>query len=254
MINKFLPLLLFSVLFTACNSTIKEPLVLEIDQSTLTECETAACPQVSVQYITYNGKPKKVQAINDSINHFIIGSLYLGDPAAKPIAKTPKEAIQGFIKNYWRDTSEFPEINEYEAEVSISESFRSKEILTLTMSQYSYIGGAHGYATVAYKNFDIKTGNVITNKQLIKDLDAVTALAENKLREDYKLPKSDQINSSIFWFEDDTFYLSNAVGIENEKLVIHYNPYDIASYADGSIDIELPLKEVAPFLNFSLEK
>lgn len=254
MINKIASTLIFSLLFISCSSSLKEPIEITIDQSSLTECATAACPEVLVEYIQYDIDAKKTRALNDSINNFIINSLNLGDPAAVAIAKNPNEAIQHFIKDYWRDTSEFPEINEYEAEVIVVENFRSEDVVSIEMSQYSYTGGAHGYNSISFLNVDSKTGEVITNKQLIKDQDALTVLAENKLRETYKLSKTDNINAGVFWFENDTFYLSNAIGINNENLIIHYNSYEIASYADGSIDIELPLTEVAPLLNYTIEK
>ncbi|WP_271855256.1 DUF3298 and DUF4163 domain-containing protein [Patiriisocius marinus] len=253
MIDKFASVLILSLLFISCNSSLKEPIEITIDQSTLTECATAACPEVLVEYIQYEIDAKKTRALNDSINNFIINSLNLGDPAAAAIATNPNEAIQYFIKDYWRDTSEFPEINEYEAEVIVVENFRSDDLISIEMSQYSYTGGAHGYNSVSFLNVDSKTGEVITNNQFIKDKNALTVLAENKLRENYNLSKTDNINAGVFWFENDTFYLSNAIGISNGNLVIHYNSYEIASYADGSIDIELPLEEAAPFLNYSVK-
>lgn len=253
MIKKILPLFIFSMLFFSCNSTLEEPDVNSIDQSALEECDTAACPQVLVDYITYKGDAGKVQAVNDSIHKFVIHCLYLGDPATQPSATKPIDAIAGFIKDYWRDTSEFPDVNEYEAEVSVNENFRSKELISISMSQYRYTGGAHGYSSVSYLNINAKTGEAISNKQLIKDKKALAELAEQKLRADYKISANKGINSTVFWFEDDQFYLSENIGIENNNLVIHYNPYDIASYADGYIDIELPLADVAPFLNYSIE-
>jgi hypothetical protein len=254
MTHKIFSLLLFSLVLASCSSTWKEPLVIELDQSELPECITTACPEVSVSYISYEGKAKKVQAINDSISHFIIGALNLGDPDASAIAQNPHDAIQFFIKDYWRDTSEFPDINEYEAEVLVVENFRSENLISISMSQYSYIGGAHGYSNISYKNVAVKTGEVLTNNDLIKDTKGLSELAEKKLREKYNLPELDGLNTTIFWFENDEFYLSNAIGLENGNLVIHYNQYEIASYVDGPINIEIPFTEVASFLNYSLEK
>jgi hypothetical protein len=48
--------------------------------------------------------------------------------------------------------------------------------------------------------------------------------------------------------------LSDNIGFEKGKMDIHYNQYDIASYADGAIDIELSIEDVAPFLKYSLKE
>ena len=254
MINKILFHIVLGAFLTSCTSTIDKPIRITIDQSILPECESAACPQVFIEYITYDGPQEKVLLINDSIHRFIINALNLGDPNAPAIAENPQEAIATFIKDYWRDTSEFPDTNEYEAEVSVVEHFRSKEIISIGLSQYSYVGGAHGYSSYTYVNVDVKTGEILTNNQLIKDKKGLAKIAEKKLRENYKVLEMDNINTSIFWFEEDIFYVSKHIGFEGDHLVIHYNPYEIASYADGAINITLPLEDVAPFLNYSIQK
>lgn len=253
MINKIILGLFILVVFASCNDT---PLLTEkqsLNQEAITACKDKPCPQVSVDYISYSGEEEIIQPINATIEQFVISSLYLGDPEAKPTASSSKEAINQFINDYWRDTSEFPEINEYEAEVSIVETFRSQDLATVAMRQYSYAGGAHGYGSLQYVNFDIGTGEILTIDQLIKDKKGLASLAEKQLRKEYKIPETENLNAEMFWFENDTFYLSKNIGFENDKLIIHYNQYEIASYADGPIDIELSLNDVAVFLNYSIE-
>ena len=38
------------------------------------------------------------------------------------------------------------------------------------------------------------------------------------------------------------------MGFENEELMLIYNTYEIASYADGTVEVGIPLDEVMPFL------
>lgn len=250
--NKLFFILLTAIIFASCNDT---PLLTEkqyLDQNSIASCKDKPCPQVSVDYIKYSGEEAVVKPINSAIEEFVISSLYLGDPEAEPEANTSKNAIAQFINDYWRDTSEFPDINEYEAEISVAQTYRSQEIATVALHQYSYVGGAHGYGSLKYVNFDIDTGEILTIEQLIKDKNQIAKLAEKQLRTDYQIPDGESLNAEIFWFENDKFHLSNTIGFDNGKMIIHYNQYDIASYADGPIDIELPIKEVAPYLNYAL--
>ncbi|EDM44390.1 hypothetical protein SCB49_05155 [unidentified eubacterium SCB49] len=252
--NKIFSFTLILVLIVSCSDA---PLLIEkksADQHAISDCDNKPCPQISVDYILYTGEKEVITPINDKIIAFIVGSLYLGDPAVEPKITSVDGAIGQFVKDYWRDTSEFPDIHEYEAEVSIEETFRSKDFVSVALSQYSYIGGAHGNGTLDYVNFDIETGEIITIEQLVKDKKSLMVLAEEKLREAYDLPENERLNSTMFWFKDDAFHLSDCIGFEKGKMVIHYNQYEIASYADGPIDIEFSLEEVASFLAFSTDK
>ena len=254
MINKILPFIIVLTVLASCSDA---PLLIEeqtLDQNVIAACKDKPCPQVTVAYITYNGEPEVITSINEEIRQFVIASLYLGDPESQPTATTSQEAMAQFIKDYWRDTSEFPDINEYEADITVAETFRSQELATVALNQYTYAGGAHGNGSLTYINFDIETGEIITNDQLIQDKKGLVKLAEQQLRKDYKLNETENLNATIFWFESDSFSLSDNIGFEKGKMVIHYNQYEIASYADGAIDIELSIEDVAPFLKYSLKK
>ena len=249
-------MLTFFLIVIAFSSCSDAPLLIEnlkIDQNTIAECDNIPCPQVTVEYIRYSGEQEVISQINKKIELFIIESLYLGDPEVASKVTMPQEAIAAFVTDYWRDTSEFPDIHEYEAEVSIEETYRSEEFATVALSQYKYTGGAHGNGSLSYINFDIGTGEIITNDNLIIDKEGLTLIAEKQLRKDYKIAEGEGLNSAVFWFENDTFYLSDDIGFEKGKMVIHYNQYEIASYADGPIDIELSLDAVAPYLTYILK-
>ncbi|MFT7073653.1 DUF3298 domain-containing protein [Patiriisocius sp. Uisw_017] len=252
MINKYFRLFLISALLLSCSETLDIPISERIDEASLTECKTAACPVVSVAYIHYEGEPKLAGIINDSISHYIISALNLGDPESPATASNPTEAIQEFIKNYWRDTSEFPETNEYEAEIVITENFRNEAFISISKSQYKYIGGAHGYGSLSFSNFNIETGKPITTRQLLNDRKGFTAFAEKKLKEAYQISENESINSTGFWFENDTFYLPSTIGFIKNRVLIHYNIYEVASYAAGPIEVEISLEEAAPFMKYKI--
>ena len=63
-----------------------------------------------------------------------------------------------------------------------------------------------------------------------------------------EIPADSSINATGFWFEDDTFYLPETIGFQDSSIIILYNPYDIASYADGTIEIIIPLEDVESHL------
>ena len=145
--------------------------------------------------------------------------------------------------------AEFPGMAaEYFAEIDITQLNNSQEIISFEMRQYQYTGGAHGYGSSFFMNIDPKTGEELTTSLIFKEVKAFRDFAEKKFREEYEIASSASINSKGFWFENDTFNLPQEIGFTDDRVIILYNQYDIASYADGPIELEIPLEEISPFL------
>lgn len=236
-------------MLVGCTNELSQPTQALFTQADLAHCATAECPEIHVDYIKYPSNKEREDSLNAAIKKFIIMSLDLDDPDQEATATTLEAAATGFIEDYWRDHAEFPDLAAaYFAEISVAESHRSASLLSLEMAQYKYVGGAHGYGTVAYGNFDMDTGKHISRARLFKDMDGFTSLAEQRFRKAYNISDEDNINADRFWFENDTFYVPESVGFVNDSIVLHYNPYEIASYADGPIEVRIGLKEAKEFL------
>lgn len=185
---------------------MSQPKQESFSQTDLDNCATAACPEISVDYISYPKQKDCEATLNKVITDFIITSLYLEDPDQAPTAVTIEEAAASFIESYWQDHAEFPDLAAaYFAEIFVTESYRRESLLSLEMSQYKYTGGAHGYGTIAFSNFDLKTGTKITNKNLFSDYEGFAGFAEMQFRKAYHISEESNINADRFWFENDTF-------------------------------------------------
>ena len=49
-------------------------------------------------------------------------------------------------------------------------------------------------------------------------------------------------------FEDDTFHLPQNIFYTDKGLLLFYNPYEVASYAEGTKELLLTYKEVNDYL------
>lgn len=214
-------------------------------------CTTFSCPEVSVSYVQVNGNRIVADKINATINNHIISSLYLGDGDKHPKAKTIIDAIEDFIKMYRTHSAEFPDMAaEYFADVSVSNIYFSEEIISLELREYLFTGGAHGYGSVEFLNIDPTTGEVISAEALFKNAADFISYAERKFREKHSIPLNSNINSTGFWFKNDTFYIPATIGLTDENVILRYNQYEIDSYAAGPIELEISRKEVQQFLNY----
>ena len=244
------PSILFVVMISGCKK--ESTPILNSDRKSLVyngDCKGEECAEVSLDYILFIGNDPITEMINDKITDFIKSSLIYNVEDSTNIP-TIALAVEKFLNTYQLDKKEFPEISPYFAEISVSNSYRSEELLSLEMKQYLYTGGAHGYGATWFLNIDIKTGEEIPTYDLLKNEEEFIRFAELKFREKMEIPFDESINSTGFWFEDDTFYLPETLGFQDKNLIILYNPYDISSYASGMIELSIPIDEVIPFLQF----
>ena len=242
-------LLLNLGLFLSCKK--ERPLVFSSEsftESKLELCKDISCPEITINYVQVQGDSEASEKINSEIITFIISALHIEDEGEPSAASIP-EAVENFIKAYRMDSADFPDMSaEYFAEINISESYNSKKLVSFQLQQFLYTGGAHGYQNNSFLNFNPQTGLELPLESLFTDIENFTILANNRFREAHKIAKTESINSTGFWFEDDKFYLPETIGITNEGLILIYNQYEIASYADGSIELEIPMEEAKKYM------
>ncbi len=250
-----LKLSIFFIVFTFLFSC-KKDLADSFSSETISDvyngnCKTETCPEVSIDYVVLKGNKKVSKKINNSISEFIINSLVLEDSLVAS-TKTIEKAAQNFLLNYEKDKAEFPDIiSEYFAEISVCQTYFSNSLFSFELQQYMFTGGAHGYGSITFLNVNPETGEKISTKDLFLNENEFKDFAENLFRKEYEISRDDSINSSGFWFENDTFYLPETIGFNNDEVTLLYNQYEIASYAAGPIELTIPLDEVLPFMKLN---
>lgn len=248
--NKITLLALITIFFVSC----EEEKSIEISSQSFTEkelsiCGNSNCPEITINYVEVFGNEKTAEKINKKLNDFIFKSLLMGEDSI-PTAKTIPEAASAFVDTYNKDKVQFPDMaGEYFAEISVNEIYNTPEHLCFELRNYLYTGGAHGYGSTSFLNIDPKTGEELSAKQLFKKKNELTDFAEQKFREQQKIAKDESINATGYWFEDEKFYLPESAGFTQDSLIFIYNQYDIASYADGPIELKIAIKEAEPFLS-----
>lgn len=154
---------------------------------------------------------------------------------------------QNFIDSYEATAKEFPEYNiPWEATVEGEVMYNSPEVISMQFHLYLFTGGAHGYTSVSYLNLNPVTGEEYTTEELFND--GFKDYAEVLFRKKNEIPENEPINSTGFFFTDDTFQLPQNIGVSKSKVILRYNAYEVASYAEGGIRIEIPREEANRFL------
>ena len=245
--KKILSLFALAVLFISCEKDKQ----LEFTTETYTEKSTLPCtencPIVEVKVPIAKNIPIVADSINKRVFAVVKSIIYFGE---KPYTSTEyKGLLQSFISSYDALKTEFPKDTfGWEGKVEGSLVYETENVLNIKIDHYTYTGGAHGYQGVRSLIFNPKTGKIITNQELFNDVNAFTKFAEQKFRAAYKIPENDAINSTGLMFENDKFALPMTLIFNEKGLLLYYNSYEAASYADGPKEIQLTFKELEPYL------
>lgn len=262
MMKRFLPLALAALLVVACGKDKKEneepvitkteevaPLTFEKKyyQETSTIPCKEDCPIVKIEVPEAGGNKKAARVINDSVFSKVRELIYFGE---KPYnATTYNELMKSFMQSYEELKKEFPEeTTEWEGTVKGDVSYRSDAVLNISLSSYTYTGGAHGNQGDYSLLFDPNNGKPLEYRDLFNDVNGFTDYAEKKFRQEFKISEMAPINDGGLMFEGENFALPNNIFFEEDGLLLFYNTYEISSYADGPKKLKLPYNDIKEYL------
>ncbi|MDR2097182.1 MAG: RsiV family protein [Spirochaetaceae bacterium] len=125
------------------------------------------------------------------------------------------------------------------------------ELLVISHSSYIYSGGAHGQNQKAYFVLDTKLLKKLTPRDILRDgtEEALQKQIDDALRAKYAKYNADSGTAlkTIGFFED-TAGKSENFFVSKEGLGFCWNPYDIAPYSMGVIEVVLPYDKIENLL------
>ncbi|WP_299158696.1 DUF3298 and DUF4163 domain-containing protein [uncultured Eudoraea sp.] len=214
-----------------------------------TKCEE--CPEVTIEVPNALGNNKLAKSINRALQEEVISKLTFDDEIN---AETIQEAIESFTNGYFELKKIYPdETIGWQAKINGMVTYEDNELLTIELQSYLFTGGAHGYGSTNFLNFSKKRGKEMDDWELFKDKEGFEQYAETQFRLQHNIPVNKPINSTGFMFEKDHFYLPENIGFTEKGIKLLYNQYEVASYADGPIELTLPYKDIRKFLSGNIK-
>ncbi|NKI26485.1 DUF3298 and DUF4163 domain-containing protein [Arenibacter sp. 6A1] len=245
--NTKLAFLLLPLFFLSC--TNQDKLVFEPLEFKEASCDN--CPKVTVQIPKALENHALASIINNTLREEVISMLSYDDEFEPT---TIEEAIRSFNNGYSDMKKLYAEEPVgWEAIIDGTVTYEDDTIITIKLNSYSFTGGAHGYTSTQFFNFDKKNNIEVNTLDFIDDLDQFRLYAEIKFREQEKIPSDKSINTTGFMFENNLFYLPENIGFTKEGLQLYYEQYEVASYADGPILLNLPFQEIQPYLSLKIK-
>jgi len=109
--------------------------------------------------------------------------------------------------------------------------------LVLEDAVAEYTGGAHGTYSSSYQNLDLATSRSWRLDDIVRDTAHLKPLLETAVRAHFKIKTGEQLGSRLLV---DHVPVTPNVYLTPSGLVFVYQPYEIASYADGVIQLFIP--------------
>ena len=254
-------LLAIPLFVTACapndpgaDSTPAPPAVLTFEmqtrEMTYEDCVAGSegCTYIRFDYPTVIDAPvgAAVEAVSGAVDSFLEAPLHRDEPPASVNALMAR-----FLSDFAAfKTSEPKSAQSWFLERKAFVLRTTPNLLSLSFSERSYLGGAQSLATVRYLNLDPATGARKLLADVLKEgslADAIS-LAETRFRQVRGIAEGATLKDAGFTFENDAFVLTDNFAVRDDGLAFYYNPYDVAPYAMGATEIVLSQDEVRSLL------
>jgi len=230
-------LLVTLITFFSCNSEIK-PISFK---TTVIDIPSEADISISIDEATGNSELSKT--INFQIEEAIISTL------SEATKKTNLNSVLvDFNKDYVDYKTDFPESSDprWELFIETEKIYQSEAIITIAISTYEFQGGAHGNDKIVLLNLDAKIGKVLNHNDIININDKFNSIAEKHFKN--SLEQSDSQSNMQDYFFGKSFQLPENMGFSEDGLILLYNTYEVASYAQGYTEFVIPFEEIDELL------
>ncbi len=185
------------------------------------------------------------------INHQI-GNILLRREEGLAPAADPKIYSERLFAEYKNFLKKFPDAASlYWYEIKSGEVLlNTPEILSVSLSQESYLGGAHPNRLVTFKVFNPQTGAIYSLLDFFKPESESFLLkkVETAFRKNQDLSATQDLGQAGYFFSDNHFVLPKNFALTPEGVNFFYNTYEVAAYVVGPIDFTLSYKELSSII------
>jgi hypothetical protein len=216
------------------------------------QCDTTtnAGIDVSVAYVLLKGDSESTKKINDSLQRLavnsVVGWLDSATVAGNPEARANLAKAAGLLAtDYEAVRKDMGNIGGcWEVKTTADTVHAAPRTLTVKYETFAYTGGAHPNTNLSFYTFDRETGQMLTLEDMVSDTMALLKLVEKAFREKQSLSAQNNLEEQGYFLRDGKFFLPANVGMGREGMVFYYNPYEIAAYVVGPIQVVVPYEQL----------
>lgn len=167
---------------------------------------------------------------------------------------TPAEAAEAYLARLEEEYASDDTLYRWHGMFQI---FTSAEVVNdrtvvYTVDNNSYTGGAHGYASTVSSCYDLRTGEPLTLGDILPENNraALAALLRRSIAAQYGFDDPRQLTEAGF-FEPENIEPTENFALTDSSVIFRYNPYEIACYATGLVEVEITRAAAGELLDLS---
>lgn len=245
----FLLLSIIALFLNSC-STKKSTIAEKVSLDSLKLADTSFHSNDRYYFYIVNSLVLKPENdVNNRINKSMIFEIF--DVETDSYQQAFEKSFEEQKEMYMDTFSEMTSIEKLESRVDVNKLLFTKTVKSFSIYKYSYTGGAHGNYSTSLMNFDVN-GYELMLRDITTDIEMLTNIGRQEFYSMFDLDKEKPINKQGYWFDRDEFYLPDNFAFTEDYLLFVYNPYEVASYAQGEIELRLPYSKIEKLINTEL--
>jgi hypothetical protein len=229
--------------------------VYTLTDSLVFDSTKANSPQARVQFMLlwpnrkYLSKEQYTLLTDSIVNNYYGIDTLLTDPAkvlrsAKDTFFTPYKNFKESVKStdYGGMTATF----NWESDVNMQILWNAGNIVSMAYKSYQYTGGAHGLGNISLTVFDLNQNRILSINDIFKSgyEHVLQEVLENHLREQYDIAPGEPLNGQNGILFDKHLALTKNFYLTGRGIGFIYNPYEVAPYVVGQIELFVPFSEI----------
>lgn len=122
----------------------------------------------------------------------------------------------------------------------------SEDVVSVVFTIESYSGGAHGNYSEEVLNFDLKTDRELQFQDLFEEPSVALKLLSQYCASALKEKIGEQADADMITYETyPTLANFSEIQLAPGKVIIHFQPYQVAPWVEGAPQITVPLKKLS---------
>lgn len=214
-------------------------------------CNVAITLEIPVKYQQENDGAR----LQKILTPLVFGEEYAGDSLFESIAQKVVASHIGAYKEiepeYEKEMKEHGEAYsfEWEFEYTLSPVYNRNNFFCYALSSSEYTGGAHGMYSDLYYTIDLSDWHRIVLDDIFQpgSTDQVNRVLLEELLKSLNLSTPDSL-LELGFFDTENIVANNNFYFTDNGICWVYNPYEIACYATGQVDIEVPFSAIEMYM------
>lgn len=210
--------------------------------------------------LLWPGKKSMTPAQWSLITDTIVKKYLNKDTSIADAAVVLKSAADSFFSNYKQLQTEVkpnsaPGIGatfNWESDGGMSLLWNADSLVSIAFKNYQYTGGAHGLGNTFLTVFDLKADKTLTLNDVFKPgyKPKLQKVLENELRKAYDIPANSSLNGKDGILFDKHLALTKNFYLTGSGIGFIYNPYEVAPYVVGQIELYVPFADIKDILKY----